>query len=173
MDICSDRKPRILEILENEAFWSRGNLEIKENKQFWPPGSLEILENAPVWAPGNMEILEHAPFWSLVNLKILEHEPYWPVLVEQIQGCGVTVAATAAATSQGLSQSGKSPGPSRMGTKYPVGESLTSIINVHLCLHLDLDSLHKCSVQVCRQPVVRMGSPIQLKWFLSNQGACT
>ena len=38
----------------------------------------------------------------------------------------VTAAATAAATSQELSQSGKSPDPSRPGTKYPVQESLTS-----------------------------------------------
>ena len=40
----------------------------------------------------------------------------------------MTAATTAAAASQELSQSGKSLDPSRAGTKYPVQESLTSII---------------------------------------------
>ena len=39
----------------------------------------------------------------------------------------LTAAATAA-TSQELSISGKAPGPSRAGIKYPVRESLTLII---------------------------------------------
>ena len=37
------------------------------------------------------------------------------------------LTAAAAATSQELSISGKAPGPSRAGIKYPVRESLTSI----------------------------------------------
>ena len=39
----------------------------------------------------------------------------------------MTAAAATATASQQLSQSGKSPGPSRTGTKYPVQASLTSI----------------------------------------------
>ena len=41
----------------------------------------------------------------------------------------MTAATTAAAASQELSQSGKSLDPSRAGTKYPVQESLTSILH--------------------------------------------
>ena len=46
-------------------------------------------------------------------------------------------AAAAATASQELSTSGKAPGPSRAGIKYPVQESLTSIctISTHACLH--------------------------------------
>ena len=39
----------------------------------------------------------------------------------------LTAVAATAATSQELSISGKAPGPSRAGSKYPVRESLTSI----------------------------------------------
>ena len=40
----------------------------------------------------------------------------------------LTAAAAAATASQELSRYGKAPGPSRAGSKYPVRESLTSII---------------------------------------------
>ena len=40
----------------------------------------------------------------------------------------LTAAAAATAASQELSISGKAPGPSRTGSKYPVWESLTSIL---------------------------------------------
>ena len=53
-------------------------------------------------------------------------------------------AATAAAASQELSQSGKSLDPSRAGTKYPVQESLTSIYTCTstLCKHACVDMVH-------------------------------
>ena len=62
------------------------------------------------------------------------HIPIWKLQIE-FPGQNVnmnfqvttTAAAATATTSQELSQSGKSPDPSRAGTKYPVQESLTSI----------------------------------------------
>ena len=45
----------------------------------------------------------------------------------QMTAAAAAAATVAAATSQELSKSGKAPGPSRTGSKYPVQESLTSI----------------------------------------------
>ena len=64
-------------------------------------------------------------------------------------------AATAAATSQELSISGKAPGPSRAGIKYPVQESLTSIKTV---IHSDIDMFRDLNLA---PPVFDGSSPNQ------------
>ena len=49
-----------------------------------------------------------------------------PKMLAAVAGAAVAGAAAAAATSQELCPSGKAPGPSRAGSKYPVWGSLTS-----------------------------------------------
>ena len=54
------------------------------------------------------------------------------------------LTAAATATSQELSISGKAPGPSRTGSKYPVQESLTSI-SLKSVLGIVIVSMHCAS----------------------------
>ena len=89
-------------------------------------------------------------------------------------------AAAATAASQELSTSGKAPGPSRAGIKYPVQESLTSIKILILIIFSRFWADH--SNRSCNQvkygpynPCNRSeGFPERDIWFLGvmDQGSC-
>ena len=119
------------------------NWEILENEPVWWPVNWEILEQEPVWWPGNWEILEHEPVWTYTlgvwSYTLSAWTYTWSAWTYTL---GIRAGGrAAAATSQELSTSGKAPGPSRAGSKYPVRESLTSIKILILIDFLDCGSI--------------------------------
>ena len=102
-----------LEILGRSAFF-QGQITMLDQS-----GSKFCVE--PRYQSPNISHMSQIPIW-----KLPKQVPCLNVNLSFQVTAAATATATATAASQQLSQSGKSPGPSRTGTKYPVRESLTS-----------------------------------------------